>query len=224
MSQKQKEANEAKEKKELNDYAQLVAEDAAKYQNQLNEAQKEKEEKTHFDGLDEEAMVQLGQKNIGKSKQKPLHLAQTKSKSNTDEDQIENNELLQTLSKAGLTDDQIQYLSQMTNSNEAPDINLLNQLNQLAGESTDAAATTSTATDATSNNDDMKQYNENIAIAADEIINENSLPTSDEAVQLKSSTKHKLSISEEVPLDIKQKEDLIQSATSANQAVGIDSE
>lgn len=79
----------------------------------------------------------------------------------------------------------------MTDSNEAPDVNLLNQINQIANGGTvvpDASNMSS---------DEMKQYSENIAIAADEINNENLLPTADEAVQLKSSTKDKLSILEE---------------------------
>ena len=204
-----------------------MAAQATEYQEKLKQEEKEKEEKTHFDGLDEEAMVQISQTHAGKHmlKLEPLNLAQTKSK--IVEDQIENNELLQTLSKAGLTDDQIQYLSQMTDSSEAPDINLLNQLNSLAGETTEAGAQAKTATSASAgadqatNQDEMKQYAENIAIAADEINNENTIPTADEAVQLKSSTKDKLSITEEVQLDTKQKEELTQ---GANQAVGVEAD
>jgi len=76
----------------------------------------------------------------------------------------------------------------MTNSNEAPDANLLNQLNTIV-----AGGDTSGVDVATMNPDEMKAFSENIAIAADEINNENSpVPTSDEAVQLKSSLKDKI--------------------------------
>lgn len=85
----------------------------------------------------------------------------------------------------------------MTNSNEAPDVNLLNQLNSLAGgEATSSAAPVAKSNVDLSNmsSEEMKQYSENIAIAADEINNENAPPTADEAVQLKTSSKDKISI------------------------------
>jgi hypothetical protein len=49
----------AKEKEEMNQYAQLVAEDASEYSQQLNQEDKDKKEGHDFEGLDEEAMVQL---------------------------------------------------------------------------------------------------------------------------------------------------------------------
>jgi hypothetical protein len=59
----------------------------------------------------------------------PVSLAQSNSKSILD-----NTELIQNLGKSGLTDDQIAYLKDMTNSNAAPDTELLNQLNAIAQE------------------------------------------------------------------------------------------
>ena len=47
----------AQEKKDLVDYSKLVLNDADAYQNKINEDKKEKEEATHFDNLDEEAMI-----------------------------------------------------------------------------------------------------------------------------------------------------------------------
>jgi hypothetical protein len=107
----------------------------------------------------------------------------------------------------------------MTNSNEAPDVNLLNQLQSIAsqGQGADPKVDVSNMSA-----EEMKQYSENIAIAADEINNENNndspVPNADEAVQLKSSTKDKLSIQEEIPVDIESKEELIKAAKGANQA------
>ena len=70
--------------------------------------------------------------------------------------------------------------------------------------------------------EEMKQYSENIAIAADEINNENNedglIPTADEAIQLKSQTKDKLLIQEEIPNDLENKQMIMKSAESANQA------
>lgn len=70
----------------------------------------------------------------------------------------------------------------MTNSNEAPDINLLNQLKSLANENQVPAGKVDVSN---MSSEEMKQYSENIAIAADEINNENNespIPTADEAV------------------------------------------
>jgi hypothetical protein len=105
----------------------------------------------------------------------------------------------------------------MTNSNEAPDVNLLNQLQSIAsqGQGADPKVDVSNMSA-----EEMKQYSENIAIAADEINNENNndspVPNADEAVQLKSSTKDKISIQEEIPVDIESKEELIKAAKGAN--------
>jgi hypothetical protein len=95
----------------------------------------------------------------------------------------------------------------MTNSNEAPDINLLNQLNSIANGNGAAPVDLSNMS-----SEEMKQYSENIAIAADDINNENQLPTADEAVQLKASTKDRLSIQEEIPTEIENKEAQIKAA------------
>lgn len=54
-----------------------MAAEAAEYQKQIKQAEKEKEEKTHFDGLDEEAMVQLHSRNVPRS-----NLIQLKSEIN----------------------------------------------------------------------------------------------------------------------------------------------
>lgn len=49
----------AQEKAEMEAYAKQVAQEASDYQNQIDQKEKEKIEAHHFDGLDEEAMVQL---------------------------------------------------------------------------------------------------------------------------------------------------------------------
>lgn len=80
----------AQEKTEMIAYASKVTEEADDFQKQIEEKAKDKKEETHFDDLDEEAMVQIDQKHPNSEMIKPLNLAQTSSK----EDQLENNELL----------------------------------------------------------------------------------------------------------------------------------
>lgn len=190
---KKKEQSEAEkaeiEKKEMVDYSAQVALEANEYQTKILNDQKEKEEAKHFNGLDEEAMVQL----------KAQHPKDTNILAQISNKQIENNELIQTLSKAGLTDEQIQFLTSMSDSNEAPDINLLKQLDAIAGsDSTSAQDINNLVSTATT------EVSENVAQAAEAVNNENNQevelppPEGDEHVQLKSSTREKLSIDEAI--------------------------
>lgn len=72
----------------------------------------------------------------------------------------------------------------MNDSGEAPDINLLNQLNAIAGGSSKEDL-------GNMNTEDMKQFSESVAKAADQINTESEVEVpleSDDNVQLKSST------------------------------------
>lgn len=88
----------AQEKKEMIEYAQSVAQEAADYNNKLKKEEEEKEEKKH---LMDEYNVQLEStvKAPIQNKNHKVNLAQVKNKS------LEENELVQSLSKAGLTEE-----------------------------------------------------------------------------------------------------------------------
>ena len=172
------------------DYSALVADQAKDYNDKLLQEQKDREEAKHFSGLDEEAMIQL-----------------------YDDISPKNTELLQTLSKAGLTDDQIQFLTQMTESGEAPDQNLLNQLEAIAGGAEiPAAAAQDLASLPSASPDDMKEVSESVAKAAEKITNENAVQEesevpleSDDNIQLKSSTRESASIDEAIKEQVQKK-------------------
>ena len=119
-----------------------------------------------------------------------------------------NTQLIQSLSKAGLSEEQIQYLSAMTNSNETPDIALLNQLNTLA------SAGDQDKDPSQMNSEEMKQFSESIAQAADVVTNENTEDTV--SLMIKEKTGNRQVVDDQV--DIQTKENEIIKAEAANSA------
>jgi len=92
----------AQEKNEMKKYSELVATSADEYHKEITDKEKEAKEAHQYDGLDEEAMVQLK--------------SQVKSHGFLDADE---------LAKSGLSNEQIAYLTEMTNAADLPAVDAL---------------------------------------------------------------------------------------------------